>query len=74
MRENSNKREVSKPTIKIHDSSASDAADPDHFGDEMQEGGRFGLKAFVRCIWRAGKSFYSPEKLGRVFSSQSWLV
>ena len=36
MRDNSNKKQVNKPTVKIHDSSASDAADPypgsDHVG------------------------------------------
>ena len=40
-------------------------------GDEMQEGGKFGV-AFLRRTWRAGKSFCSTEKLGRDFSSQSW--
>ena len=44
MRENSNKREVNKPTIKIHDSSASDAADSypgsDHVGGRDARGGQ----------------------------------
>ena len=33
-------------------------------GDETQEGGRFGVEAFLRRTWRAGKSFSSTEKLG----------
>ena len=79
MRENSNKKEVNKPTIKIHDSSASDVADPypgsDHVGGgKMQEGGNFGVEVFLRRTWRAWKSFSSTETLGRVLSSKSWLT
>ena len=78
MRENSNKREVNKHRIKIDDSSASDEADPYPWsimlGDEMQEGGKIGVEFILRRNWRTGKRFSLTEKLGRVFSSQIWLI
>ena len=78
MRDKSNKTEVNKPTTKIHDSSASDAADRARgwimLGDEMLEGGRFGVETFLQRISRAGKSIPSAEKLRRDFSSQPSLV
>ena len=49
MRANCNKKEVNKPTIKIHDSSASDAADPKAGSDHV--GGR---DAGGRQIWGGG--------------------
>ena len=51
MRESNNKKEVNKPTIKIHDSGASDAADPypgsDHVGGtKCGMGGNFRWRCF----------------------------
>ena len=57
--------------IKIHDTSAPDAADlppgSDHVGGRDAGGGRFGVEVVLRRTWRAGKRFSSTEKLGRVF-------
>ena len=51
MREDSNETEVNKPTVKIHDSSASGAADPypgsDHVGGRDEEEGRSGGGIFA---------------------------
>ena len=78
MKESSNKMKVNKVMRKINDSSASDAADRARgwimLGDEMLEGGRFGVETFLQRISRAGKSIPSAEKLRRDFSSQPSLV
>ena len=78
MRENSNKKEFNKPTIKIYDSSASDAADPYPGSDRV--GGR---DAGRGQIWGGGvfaahlacwEEFFLDGKLDRAFTSQSWLA
>ena len=75
MRENSNKREVHKPRIKIDDSTASDQADPypwsDHFGGRGarrgKNWGRVFFAAHLACwekIFLDGKTwpgFLSPD-------------
>ena len=78
MRENSNKKEVNKPTIKIHDSIASDAADPyrgsDHVGGRDAGGGQIWCGGVFAAHLACWEEFSLDGKLVQVFSSQSWLA
>ena len=78
MRENSNKREASKPTIKIRDSSASDAADPypgsDHVGGtRCKRGANLGWRRFCGAVGVLGRVFPRRKNLaGFSLPSLGW--